>query len=625
MNITSRIITVLLVVAALSLVINAALAPRYPAGYDWRAFAELPVQAGGRILPLDSLARNNLRGISGRSSLRLPDGSRMSAIQWLAEVAFRPQQAKHIEVFRIDHDEVLGLFGWEQGSRKLFSLAELEPHFTAIAEQFSQVPQEAQKRTPFERQIVRLHNALDLYFEINYLLQPGDDQLGPPTLQYEIWEQTINNAIETVRKSDQEGTELDANALARMRAFIESYQELARLSRVGITPPRTPEAREEQRWSSLGQTLLDGIRPRTIDPVVMSYARLAEAYIGNQPEVFNTQLTQLRSELSRHAPLDRVAFEEFFNTFAPFYQSIVLYVTAFLLVCLGWLTRERFPLTAAFALIALAFVIHTFGLGARMYIQSRPPVTNLYSSAIFVGWGAVLLGLILERYQRQGFGSAMAAMVGFITLVIAHNLAATGDTLEMMRAVLDSNFWLATHVVIITLGYSAMFLAGFIGIAYILLGVFGKMLDREAGKAMAGAVYGTICFATLFSFVGTMLGGVWADQSWGRFWGWDPKENGALMIVLWCAVILHARWGKLVGPVGLMQLAIVGNIITSWSWFGTNMLGIGLHSYGFMEEAFFWLLVFVASQALVIIIGWMPPHVWRGGKKLGLVAPPSGS
>jgi ABC-type transport system involved in cytochrome c biogenesis permease subunit len=87
-------------------------------------------------------------------------------------------------------------------------------------------------------------------------------------------------------------------------------------------------------------------------------------------------------------------------------------------------------------------------------------------------------------------------------------------------------------------------------------------------------VYGVICFATLFSFVGTVLGGIWADQSWGRFWGWDPKENGALLIVLWCAMILHARWGGLIRPARLMAMAIFGNAITAFSWFGVNMLGV---------------------------------------------------
>jgi hypothetical protein len=102
--------------------------------------------------------------------------------------------------------------------------------------------------------------------------------------------------------------------------------------------------------------------------------------------------------------------------------------------------------------------------------------------------------------------------------------------------------------------------------------------------------------STLFSFTGTVLGGIWADQSWGRFWGWDPKENGALLIVLWNALILHARWGGLVRERGLMNLAVFGNIMTSFSWFGVNMLGVGLHSYGWMAGAFFWLAGFIASQ-----------------------------
>ena len=109
-----------------------------------------------------------------------------------------------------------------------------------------------------------------------------------------------------------------------------------------------------------------------------------------------------------------------------------------------------------------------------MYIQSGQPLT---SSAIFVGWGAVLLGIFIERFQRNGIGAAMASIVGFITLIIAHHLAMGGDTLEMMRAVLDSNFWLATHVVIITFGYSAMFLAGALAIFFIGMGLFRRDLS----------------------------------------------------------------------------------------------------------------------------------------------------
>jgi ABC-type transport system involved in cytochrome c biogenesis permease subunit len=178
-----------------------------------------------------------------------------------------------------------------------------------------------------------------------------------------------------------------------------------------------------------------------------------------------------------------------------------------------------------------------------MALEGRPPVTNLYSSAVFIGWGTVVIGMIIERVWKNGLGLLVSSFIGLITLIIAHNLSLGGDTMEMLQAVLDTNIWLATHVVVITLGYSAMFLAGLFGIVYLFLGVFTqKLTEKVAGgstalhKAIAKIVFGIVCFATLFSFVGTVLGGIWADQSWGRFWGWDPKENGALLSeVSWSA------------------------------------------------------------------------------------------
>jgi ABC-type transport system involved in cytochrome c biogenesis permease subunit len=299
--------------------------------------------------------------------------------------------------------------------------------------------------------------------------------------------------------------------------------------------------------------------------------------------------------------------------------------------------------------------VHTSGLIFRTYLQGYAPVTNLYSSAVFVGWAAVLLAYFLERIYRNAVPSAVAGVIGFCTLLIAHHLmanSASGDTMEMMQAVLDSNFWLATHVVAITIGYSATFLAGCLAVAYILLGVCSRWLDRAFnkesaqvvtaasrivgipsgtvpglaagtsangetnGRAIVRMVYAILCFATLFSFVGTVLGGIWADQSWGRFWGWDPKENGAALIVMWNAIVLHARWGGFIRERGLMVMAVFGNIVTAWSWFGVNLLSVGLHSYGFTEGAFFWLFAFWASQLLIMALGgFLPLENWRSGPK----------
>jgi ABC-type transport system involved in cytochrome c biogenesis permease subunit len=205
-------------------------------------------------------------------------------------------------------------------------------------------------------------------------------------------------------------------------------------------------------------------------------------------------------------------------------------------------------------------------------------------------------------------------VAGFPTLMIAFRLSLDGDTMKVLQAVLDTNIWLATHVVTISLGYAATLLAGLIGIAYVVLGVFTHQLDRnDTKKTLARMMYGITCFAILFSFVGTILGGIWADQSWGRFWGWDPKENGAIMIVLANALFLHARWGGLVKERGMANLAIFGNIITVWSFFGTNQLGVGLHAYGAMGATVVNLIVFIGLMIFFIGCGLLPADSWKSG------------
>ena len=212
----------------------------------------------------------------------------------------------------------------------------------------------------------------------------------------------------------------------------------------------------------------------------------------------------------------------------------------------------------------------------------------------------------------MGIGNAMAAVAGFSTLQIAYALAADGDTFTVLQAVLDTQFWLATHVVCITLGYATTFAAGGLGVIYLLSMAWRK---KELSESLASMIYGTLCFAIFFSFVGTVLGGLWADDSWGRFWGWDPKENGALIIVLWNALILHARWGGMVRQKGLAVLAVIGNITTAWSWFGVNELGVGLHSYGFTEGVLRNLGLFVISQMLIVSFAIIAMALYEGEKK----------
>ena len=207
-------------------------------------------------------------------------------------------------------------------------------------------------------------------------------------------------------------------------------------------------------------------------------------------------------------------------------------------------------------------------------------MTNLYATFLFVAWVCVLLGLVVEALQRNALGTLLSSLSGLALLLVSGRFSSQGDTLGVVVAVLDSNFWLATHVVTISMGYAGCLAAGLVGHLYLL-----QAMRRDARPdrldPLARALYGLLAFGLVFSFLGTMLGGVWADQSWGRFWGWDPKENGALLIVLWCAMLFHARLAGMIGPVGLAAGGVLGVIVVLLAWLGINLLGVGLHAYGF--------------------------------------------
>ena len=574
---------------------------------DIASLGHVPVQVGGRVKPLDTVARNSLLIMHGKQELRLTNGERRSAMQWLADVIFNAPAADEQPTFVIHHPEVLGLFGWEQGTRKYFSYRELSPFLRQVEEQADQAEKlESPERTSYQSAVLNLRNALVLYQRLKNSIQPEGAQnfIG----ELEKFLAAIPEGGQAARQRER-GEPFDAAKLDAVAEAVRRFEEISSMAYILAVPPSD----QGNHWFPIGDSLMRTIGAGEVHPVVRQYALLGDAYRGGEAAQFNERVVELRSWMEKEKPraTGRAEFEFLFNRLQPFSQSMMLYVLAFLLACGSWLAWSDTLRRSAFWLLLLGLAIHTFGIIARMYLQERPPVTNLYSSAVFIGWGTVVVALILERTFRDGIGAACAGAVGFGTLIIAHHLAGSGDTLEMLQAVLDTNIWLATHVVAITIGYSAMFLAGMLAIIYIIRGVFTRGLSRPTANALARMTYGVVCFATLFSFVGTVLGGIWADQSWGRFWGWDPKENGALLIVLWCAIILHARWGGFIAQRGLMVMAIFGNIITSFSWFGVNMLGVGLHSYGFMQKAFPWLLGFMISQLVLMSIGGLPLERWR--------------
>jgi ABC-type transport system involved in cytochrome c biogenesis permease subunit len=602
---------------------------RSPAGLDLAGFGRLPVLLNGRVQPFDSVARNSLLQIRSTATVPLEQKKtakfwehprKLSSTEWLLEVMTMPEVADERKIFLVHHPELLGELDLKPragSGLNYFSFKELTPKLAEIGKQAHRIDEvKAENRSSAERQLLKLQNALLIYQRLKNSLQPNDllqAEAGGRPIHYDFpgslarYQASLVAAIAS-EKARQQGQEFDTNALSVARQFVQPFEMVARAALPMVVPPAGP-ARSRDGWENIGASLLGSLRTGQVAPAVAHFGAISSAFAQGKPAAFNRAVADYRQWLGGHGLLPELGkgrYEFFYNQFQPFLKATAIYIAAFILGCGFWFNRSNLLYRSAAVLLGLAFTLHTTGLLSRMILEGRPPVTNLYSSAIFVGWGAACLGIAVEWFHRNGIGMATAAFVGLVTQIIAHNLGLGGDTMEMMRAVLDNNFWLATHVVVITLGYSSMFVAGFVAAAYLLLGVLTRRLSPGAAGTLDRMVYGVVCFATLFSFVGTVLGGIWADQSWGRFWGWDPKENGALLIVLWNALWLHVRWGRLAGPQAQMALAVGGNIITSLSWFGVNMLGVGLHSYGFLDAAFQWLMLFAASQLAIIGLSFLP-------------------
>jgi ABC-type transport system involved in cytochrome c biogenesis permease subunit len=597
--------------------------PRQKSEFDLGGFARLPVLVNGRIKPLDTVARNSLLVMQGHQDFVTPNGQALQPVEWLLDVLFNPAVADNYQHFLIRNPEVLAIFHQEQGTQKLFSFAELRGGLEELERQDRLAePVEDQVRTAFQREVTDLYQRLVLYqrLKASVNLEDSPDFLAE-VLQLE---KTLpaGSAAFRAKEAGQPYNEADYKTLMDFAARFQYLSDSGYL----LTIPPDAANPNGNAWQKAGDALLATFRRGAVSPEVMAYAGLGHTWRLRQPQDFNELVRRYTHQLARRfgPQLQKCRLEAAFNQAQPFYSGMILYVLAFLLAVVSWLKWPDVLQRSAFGVMALAFGASTAGIVTRMWLEGRPPVTNLYSSALFVGWVAVALCLILERIYRNAIGAVAGGMIGFGTLIIAQHLALSGDTMEMMRAVLDSNFWLATHVVVIAMGYGSTYLAGFLAIIYIFRGLFTTSLGRDTADALTRMVYGIVCFATLFSLVGTVLGGIWADQSWGRFWGWDPKENGALIIVLWNAIILHCRWAGIVRQRGLMMLAVFGNVVTSWSWFGVNMLGVGLHSYGFTQAAFNWLIAFVASQVLIIGLAAIPPAHWRSFRRADPAAPPAG-
>ena len=553
-----------------------------------RSIGRLPVLHDGRIKPLDSVARHYLLTLQGR--LKLSDETSPSV--WLFSSLTTASYGLDMPLLLVENPKLFESIGPQ------YQKAKYRVNPTFIAENFSLIQPfvksaqmlEKEERTPMQQSAFLLANRYATFDSIKVSFFPyyNDSQLAFWNQMLSLTQRFNQNNIETSKDFPE---------------FLTYYDQLKQLD----GPLKFIYA---DRWLSLPEAALQPTNQTK--KLLSSYLLLSDAYrLNDNAGVYEYSSLILDDfKTSAFSQYLIVNLEFIFNAINPFIASLFIYIVILLFVFITRFFNIHHGKQWIQDAWLIALLFHTFGLIARIVILARPPVINLYSSAIFIAYIASLIGYFMYKRRHVLFYAGTTSVIGALSLIVAYHLSLTGDTLTVMQAVLNSNFWLATHVVAMTIGYAIIFIAGFFAITYILMGTLTKLLTKELDDQISKIVYVFLMISLFFNFVGTVLGGIWADQSWGRFWGWDPKENGAILIVLWTAIILHMKWGRLLTNQRLMILATGSNIVTAWSWKGTNMLGIGLHSYGFTEATFYWLMMFFVSQIAIMLLGALPKKYW---------------
>jgi cytochrome c-type biogenesis protein CcsB len=340
---------------------------------------------------------------------------------------------------------------------------------------------------------------------------------------------------------------------------------------------------------------------------------MANGYVSGEAFTFSRAANQLRENLRQLSPSiypqDRqLRLEYFYNHFEAFYRAIWFYGLAFLALLIAHLRkRGRLLGSTGVALAVVALAFHGSGIVLRCMIAGRPPVTNMYESIIWVSFAVSFFGMIFFARYRTPIYLLAALPVTLIALLLVHQMPiAMPSSIDPLVPVLRDNFWLTIHVLTITLSYAAFALA--MGFGHILLWRYARNpSDARADAPMHFWLYRVLQLGVLLLAAGTILGGVWANYSWGRFWGWDPKETWALIALLCYITTLHGRLAGWWTEFGLVVASVICFLAVLMAWYGVNfVLGKGLHSYGFGIGGETYVATFVILDLLFVAFA-----IWR--------------
>lgn len=618
-------------------------------------FASIPVQESGRIKPLENVASYRLLRFRAQRSLWLTDNGerggkplvdpatqkpiekepgkplRLSAMEWLLMSWFRPDIARTAPLFKVDNSSAISELGLQaKAKRDQYTFAEVEPARQLLMEKMSEYREiPSRKQTPEQRMIVQLaSNFLDYEMitgHFDFIRSPVGDKADtlPPGIEKPVrLSKSLNALANAVRTSGGPPMQIPwfrDFGKAALGAMMSGNPE----QQLRIFPPG-PQVNEV--WHGPGETIFNAINgEKEVDAEQLAWlAEYEDLYLAlPDPVKFKSAASALLAKIQAAAKArgeaQFIALERQSMKADYFFYSQWIFLLGFVVVALTWIAPgsrlEKMTRFAAWFLLAAATTYAVVGVTVRCIIMQRPPITTLYETILFIGASVALFGLITEWITKRGLGLLVAAVGGTACMFLAIQFEASEatDTLQQLQAVLITNFWLSTHVPLINLGYAACMVSALISMIYFVQRLIGRIgAKSDEGRFLTRVSYGFIAAGLFLSLVGTVLGGIWANYSWGRFWGWDPKENGALMIVLMCLVILHARLGGYIREVGLHCCNLILGCIVIFSWFGVNQLGVGLHAYGFTDGTWPKIYGFWLSQGLLLLVG--PWFAWKDRK-----------
>lgn len=576
---------------AVSGTVSGAVSDRAP---DMTAFGKWPVLHEGRVKTMDSFARAVLYEISEKTHT-----DNMSATEWLALTLFDPYGSIALPVIRIDNVAMLDLPERDAPYYTLNeAMAALRPHQELLLALDRADPASLsapQKRLLDVYAAVSVYNQLVQSFSPVLLLEGGETDATYLSARHRLdaLGEKFASRINTDNMS--ENDRLDLQLFTRLSLIGEGGKgnDLLRF---------IPSTANNAGFVSLWQTVLGGHGSPVAARITELLGDMAASWSAGDFDRWSA-LAQNIGQITIHHPVVASMHEPWKLRLENLYVGMKpdLWVMLFYAFGVLSLVAGR-PVPAGYACLAGAG-LHLAMLVVRSLILGRPPTGTLYETILFASAAIVVFAGILYTKNRNGLILGGGLVAALILLFISRGFI-QGDSLNVLVAVLNTNFWLATHVTCIVTGYGACIIAAVTGHLYLAAPYLRarNRISQAMTDGIAQLMMPLALVALLFTSVGTLLGGIWADQSWGRFWGWDPKENGALLIVLWLAWILHGRVSGHFRSRGFAAALALTNVAVAVTWFGVNLLGVGLHSYGFISGIAAGLAAFCVFQIITVAI-----------------------